>query len=319
MRHNNFASPKGRVESLLTDLIRAHAKVNLHLEVLNRRDDGYHNIFSLMASVALHDLLKLEDANLRDSKHAVDIAVAVKNGGGTHGSVTDAIPAQENLIARAATLYLEQARMNGTLVFSVEKNIPAGAGLGGGSSDAAAALKLLNDRAGKFTEEALGEIGSKIGADVPYCLRGGFALCRGIGEIVMPVPGALKSWVVIVNDGIHVDTASAYRSLKRGAEPDAGREKAIGAVTKRIVAAVSRGAAAELNGLAVNDFEGPVFRQHPKIGRIKERLLGLDAEFAAMTGSGSSVIGLFAKQEDAERARAKLADDYREVIITRFI
>jgi 4-diphosphocytidyl-2-C-methyl-D-erythritol kinase len=303
----------------LTYSIRAHAKVNLHLEVLNRRDDGYHNIFSLMASVALHDLLKLEDANLRESKHAVDIAVAVRNGGGTHGSVTDAIPAQENLIARAATLYLERAHMNGTLVFSVEKNIPAGAGLGGGSSDAAAALKLLNGMTARFPEDQLAEIGSKIGADVPYCLKGGFALCRGIGDIVMPVPGTLKSWVVIVNNGIHVDTASAYRSLKRGAEEDAGREKAIGAMTKRIVAALSRGAAAELRELAVNDFEGPVFRQHPEIGRIKERLLGLDADVSLMTGSGSTVVGLFSKEETAERARVKLADDYRDVIITRFI
>jgi 4-diphosphocytidyl-2-C-methyl-D-erythritol kinase len=310
---------KDEYRALVADSIRAHAKVNLHLEVLNRRDDGYHNIFSLMASVALHDLLKLEDANLRDSEGVVDIAVAVRNGGGKHGSVTDAIPAQENLIARAATLYLERARKNGTVAFSIEKNIPAGAGLGGGSSDAAAALNLLNGRERAFPENELAGIGAAIGADVPYCLKGGFALCRGIGEIVMPVPGPLKAWVVLVNDGIHVDTASAYRSLKREAGLEAGSEQAIAATIKRIVAALSRGAAAELRGLAVNDFEGPVFRQHPEIGRIRERLLELDADVAVMTGSGSSVIGLFSEKETAERARARLADDYREVIITRFI
>ena len=108
--------------------------------------------------------------------------------------MTDAIPAHENLIARAATLYFERAGMNGRRwIFSVEKNIPAGAGLGGGSSDAAAALKLLNGRSEKFTDDELAEIGSKIGADVPYCLTWRFcASCRGIGEIVMPVPGTLQ-------------------------------------------------------------------------------------------------------------------------------
>lgn len=310
---------KDEYRVLLAYSIRAHAKVNLHLEVLNRRDDGYHNIFSLMASVALHDLLKLEDAHLRDSKGAVDIAVAVRNNGGTHAGVTDSIPAHENLIARAATLYLERNGMNGSLEFSVEKNIPAGAGLGGGSSDAAAALKLVNDRAKKLTGDRLAEIGSKIGADVPYCLTGGFALCRGIGEIVMPVPGGLKSWVVIVNDGIHVDTGAAYRSLERGPETDRGREAAIAAATKRIVSVLSRGSAAELAGLAVNDFEGPVIGRHPEIGRIKERLLGLGADFSIMTGSGSTVLGLFPDREAAERARAGLAGDYREVIVTRFV
>jgi 4-diphosphocytidyl-2-C-methyl-D-erythritol kinase len=272
-----------------------------------------------MASVALHDLLKLEDTHLRESKDAVDIAVAVRNNGGTHGSVTDAIPAHENLIARAATLYLERTGMNGAVEFSVQKNIPAGAGLGGGSSDAAAALKLLNGRSKKLPGSALAEIGSKIGADVPYCLTGGFALCRGIGEIVMQVPGTLKSWVVIVNNGIHIDTASAYRSLERGTEADAAREAAITAVTKRIVAVLSGGSAADLKGLAVNDFEGPVIKLHPEIGRIKKRLLELDADFSIMTGSGSTVIGLFPGREAAERARASLAEDYREVIVTRFV
>ncbi len=166
----------------MTDSIRAHAKVNLHLEVLNRRDDGYHNIFSLMASVALHDLLKLEESSARELSGGIDIAVAVKNNGGIHGSVIDSIPAHENLIARAATLYYERAGMNGKAVFSIEKNIPAGAGLGGGSSDAAAALKLLNGRLGKFRDDELAEMGSKIGADIPYCLHGGFAIGRGIGE-----------------------------------------------------------------------------------------------------------------------------------------
>ncbi len=303
----------------MTDSIRAHAKVNLHLEVLNRRDDGYHNIFSLMASVALHDLLKLEDSSAREVSGGIDIAIAIKNGGGTHGSLIDSIPAHENLIARASTLYYERAGLNGKAIFSIEKNIPSGAGLGGGSSDAAAALKLFNGRFGRYRDDELAKIGSSIGADVPYCLHGGFAICRGIGELVMPVPGKLQAWVLIVNDGIHVDTGSAYRSLKRGAEVDAGRDAETSKAIRRLAGALSSGSLDALKEAAVNDFEAPVFRQYPKIGRFKEELYGMGADFAVMTGSGSSVIGLFQKKETAEQARSKMAGTCNEVILTRFV
>ncbi len=303
----------------MTDSIRAHAKVNLHLEVLNRRDDGYHNIFSLMASVALHDLLKLEESTVRELSGGIDIAIAVRNGGGIHGSVTDSIPAHENLIARASTLYLERAGMNGTASFTIEKNIPSGAGLGGGSSDAAAALKLFNGRFAKFRDDELAEIGSKIGADVPYCLQGGFAIGRGIGELIMPVPGKLPPWVIIINDGIHVDTGTAYRSLKRGPEIDPGREAETGKTIRRLTGALSKGSLEDLKETAKNDFEGPVFRLYPGTCRIKEDLYRRGAGFAIMTGSGSSVIGVFAEKETAERARSRMTGTYREVILTRFI
>jgi len=272
-----------------------------------------------MASVALHDLLKLEESTVRELSGGIDIAVAVRGAGGTHGSVIDAIPAHENLIARAATLYCERAGLNGTAVYSVVKNIPAGAGLGGGSSDAAAALKLINGRLGRFTDEGLADIGVKIGADVPYCLHGGVAICRGIGEIIMPVPGTLKSWVLIINDGIHVDTGPAYRSLKRGAEIDPAREAEVGKTIRRLTMALSSGSLEALKETAKNDFEAPVFGRHPEIGHIKEALYGCGAGFAIMTGSGSSVVGLFAEKDAAERAQARLGKKYREVILTRFV
>jgi 4-diphosphocytidyl-2-C-methyl-D-erythritol kinase len=303
----------------LANSIRAHAKINLHLEVLNRRDDGYHNIFSLMASVALFDLLKLDDIKVHKSTGSVDIAVAVRSNGGSHAGVIDSIPPHENLIAKAATLYLEQLGMNGTAAFSIRKDIPSGAGLGGGSSDAAAALKLLNGSLNAYQEEGLAEIGSKIGADVPYCLRGGFAICRGIGEIVMPVPGALRCWVLIVNDGIHVDTGSAYKALKRSADTGRDSEAAIGKTTRLIAGALAGKSIEALKSIAKNDFEEPAFRQYPGIAEMKERLYGQEADFAIMTGSGSSVVGLFSTKEKAEKAKSKLAKHYKEVIITKFV
>jgi len=272
-----------------------------------------------MASVALYDLLKLEESSAREITGGIDIAIAVKNGGGLYGSLTDSIPAHENLIARAATLYYERAGMNGRAVFSVEKNIPAGAGLGGGSSDAAAALKLLNGRFGRFREDELADLGSKIGADVPYCLHGGFAIGRGIGELITPVPGKLPPWVLIINDAIHVDTGAAYRSLNRDTGADAGREAAAGRTIRRLAGALSKGSLEELKEAAVNDFETPVFRRYPRIRHIKEELYGSGAAFAIMTGSGSSVIGLFQQKESAERARSKLAGACREVLLTQFV
>lgn len=303
----------------MANSIRAHAKINLHLEVLNRRDDGYHNIFSLMASVALFDLLKLDDIKVHKSTGSVDIAVAVRSNGGSHAGVIDSIPPHENLIAKASTLYLEQLGMNGTAAFSIRKDIPSGAGLGGGSSDAAAALKLLNGSLNAYQEEGLAEIGSKIGADVPYCLRGGFAICRGIGEIVMPVPGALRCWVLIVNDGIHVDTGSAYKALKRSADTGRDSEAAIGKTTRLIAGALAGKSIEALKSIAKNDFEEPAFRQYPGIAEMKERLYGQEADFAIMTGSGSSVVGLFSTKEKAEKAKSKLAKHYKEVIITKFV
>jgi 4-diphosphocytidyl-2-C-methyl-D-erythritol kinase len=272
-----------------------------------------------MASVALYDLLKLDDMTVHKSTGSVDIAIAVQNKGGSHGSVIDSIPAHENLIAKASTLYLERMGMNGKATFSIRKDIPSGAGLGGGSSDAASALKLLNGRLHACPEEGLAEIGSKIGADVPYCLRGGFALCKGIGEIVMPVPGTLPCWVLIVNDGIHVDTGSAYKALKRSADIDRDREAATGKTTKLFVNALVNKSIEELKSVAKNDFETPVFRQHPRIAEIKDRLYGQKADFAIMTGSGSSVVGLFSTKEIAEQAKSKLSRVYKEVIVTRFV
>ncbi|OHD66670.1 MAG: 4-(cytidine 5'-diphospho)-2-C-methyl-D-erythritol kinase [Spirochaetes bacterium RBG_13_51_14] len=303
----------------MAESIKAYAKINLHLEVLNRRDDGYHNIFSLMASVALHDLLKLEDISVRGSAGGIDIAVAVTNKGGSYGHVTDSIPAHENLIAKASTLYLERIGMNGTAAFSIKKNIPSGAGLGGGSSDAAAALKLFNGMFKKFNEFELAEIGSKIGADVPYCLRGGFAICRGKGEIVLPVPGKLPYWVLVVNDGIHIDTDKAYQALRRSGDIDRDQEAGIGKSTRLFAQALASGSIEVLKTAAVNDFEAPVFLQHPAIGQLKEMLYRHHADYAIMTGSGSSVIGLFSTKDKAVKAQTKLKEKYDEVILTRFV
>lgn len=301
----------------MASTIKAHAKINLHLEVLNRRDDGYHNIFSLMASVAFHDLLKLEKIDVYTSSED-KISVTILNKGGSHSSILDAIPTSENLVARAATVYLEHAGMAGSVVFSIRKDIPSGAGLGGGSSDAAAALKLLNQKLSVFTQTELLGIGSIIGADVPFCLQGGFAVCRGIGDIIHLLTGHLPYWVMIVNCGIHSDTGLAYRALQRSTEPSQD-EPQIEKKTEQFESAVALGSIAGIIATMKNDFETPVFSQYPEIGVVKQQVINLGADYAVMTGSGSSIVGLFATKRKAREARLLLEQKYPGVIITRFL
>lgn len=286
--------------------------------MLNLRTDGYHNIFSLMANVALHDLLKLESIDVFNSQKG-DVQVTIGSGNGSHKALIDSIPVQNNLIARAATAYLVKRGLRGDVAFSIEKNIPAGAGLAGGSSDAAAALRLLNEELSGFTAGELTALGSEIGADVPYCLQGGFAICRGTGEIVVPVPGNFPYWVLIINDGIHIDTGSAYKALSRSGGTDSASETAIGRRTRQIVDAISKGSIETLRQMAVNDFEQPVFAQHPSIERLKDRLYDLGADFSALTGSGSSMIGVFMKEDKAVEVHAKLRGVHKEVILTKFL
>lgn len=300
----------------MANTIKAHAKVNLHLEVLNRRDDGYHNIFSLMAGVELHDLLKLEDVKVKTSGEHSDVILRAQ--GGSHREVMDAIPAQRNIITKAATRYFSKAGMTGLAVFSIEKNIPAGAGLGGGSSDAAAALRLMNDHFSLFTLEELMQMGRDIGADVPFCLQGGIAVCRGIGDQIQPLPGTLGYQVLIINNGIHIDSGSAYVELNRSEYRLEAMEENILHRTGRIQEAVAAGSIEGIKPMLVNDFEGPVFSRYPEIAEIKRTLYRCGADFAIMTGSGSSVIALFAGSEAAETARSGLAGKYRNVIHTRF-
>ena len=271
-----------------------------------------------MANVALHDLLKLESLDVFNSQMG-DVQVTIGSEKGSHKALIDSIPVRDNLIARAATAYLVKMGLRGDVAFSIEKNIPAGAGLAGGSSDAAAALRLMNEKLTGFTPGELMALGSEVGADVPYCLQGGLAICRGKGDIVEPVTGNFPYWVLIINDGIHIDTGSAYKALSRSGGTDSARETAIGRRTRQIVDAVSKGSIETLRQIAVNDFEQPVFVQHPSIGRLKDRLYDLGADFSGLTGSGSSMIGVFIKEDKAVEVHAKLRKAHKEVILTNFL
>ncbi len=279
----------------------ACAKINLHLEVLNKRDDGYHNIFSLMVSADECDLLQLEELENNRGNDIVNIRILPK--GGTHEWLMSTVPLHENLIARAIKAYFAKAGIGGSVVIGVQKNIPAGAGLGGGSSDAAATLRLINSHLHYFSDDELMKLASTIGADVPYCLVGGYALCEGIGEIVVQLEGILQYWVLIVHKNLHISTRKAYEALGRNTR---GTYSSIEIENKKKLfkEGFIKGDIGIFKDVLKNDFEEFAFHMYPELQSYKMQLKSRGADYAAMTGSGSSIVGIF-KDYDAMRKAEK--------------
>ena len=267
-----------------------------------------------MAKIGLHDLLKLESV-VENAKEKS--TVAISNGGGLSSKVLDAIVLEDNTITKAVVKYLVSVDKPGHVNFNLVKNIPAGAGLGGGSSNAAASLELLHQIYRIMNKEELNELGKEIGADVPFCLQGGFSICEGIGEIITPINCKLNHSVVIINNGIHVDTGDAYRSLKRTSGNN-DSEKYLNK-KKRFLSAFENNDFNSIKDLLVNDFENPVCEKYPDILNIKSSLYDHGAEFALMTGSGSTVFGLFLNNNDALTAENDLKKKYKFVIKTQFV
>jgi len=295
---------------------KAYAKVNLHLEVLNRRHDGYHNIFSLMASVGVFDLLQLRNITL--SRAGTAISVDVIPAGGAFGELMHEIPPEDNLIRKAAVAYLNGINRSADVVISVEKNIPAGAGLGGGSSDAAAVLRLLNGYFKEKSEKELLNIAATIGADVPFCLTGGFAFCEGIGDRIEGFNAGLNHWVVIACSDVRVDTAEAYRSLNRSRRRRE-RDSLLEEKRERMRAGVQSGDLRSLRSLMRNDFEEMICSRYPAIRKARELILACNPDFAVMTGSGSGVVGLFHERTLAEQAERRLREESHTVFFTKFL
>jgi 4-diphosphocytidyl-2-C-methyl-D-erythritol kinase len=273
--------------------LRASAKINLDLRIGVRRSDGYHDLQTVLQTLDLHDRVTIE---ARRGPFALDGDAAL-------------MPLDEsNLVWRAASALWRAAGKPGEprgVRVRVVKRIPSRAGLGGGSSDAAAALVGLS-RVWRLRLSA-GEIMSvaaTVGSDVPFFLIGGTAIAVGRGERVYPLVNRPRRHVVLVLPEFGVSTADAYRWLadQRNQDPGPGTLDP---------------APRTLHPAGSNDLEGPVERQHPAIGAIRRRLSKAGAELARMSGSGSAVFGLFSAQRAARAAAAGLARDGHRVVLTR--
>ncbi len=264
----------------------APAKLNLHLEVGERRPDGFHGIRSLFQAISLGDSL--------------EIVVNGREGVSIEGDF--GFPAEENIIYRACLRFFEAAGVAFGVSVRVAKRIPMGGGLGGGSSDAAAALRCLNELSGQpLAPDALSSVAEGLGSDVPFFLGGPCAWVEGRGERLSPVEARGDLRCVVVEPGFSVGTAWAYAALDGSRSGSAAIASTLG------MEDASRSYAEDPRSWPFfNSFEEVVFRDKPELRRIKDALLGEGALAAGMSGSGSSMYGIFMDGEDFERAEARL-------------
>jgi len=272
----------------------AFAKINLCLHVLGRRPDGYHELRTIFQAISLHDTLEL---SLSDSP------------GITLETNDSALPlGRENLVYRALEAIGGEIGFRGGVHARLEKRIPVARGLGGGSSDAAAALiGMLRLTKKRVPLERLMEIGASLGADVPFFLFGGRALATNRGDEIYPLTDAPKRSILVISpQGIGVSTKDAYQWVS---EELTNRPKPPN-IWGFCALCWSR------PGSVSNDFEGAVFSRHPRLGEIRAGLLKRGAADAALAGSGSAVFGVFRNPAQARRAARAFPEDSVFVVET---
>lgn len=264
-------------------MLSAAAKVNLALEILGRRPDGYHELATVMQTVDLSDRLVLEEAD------GLDLVAT------TPGIPTD----RTNLAWRAAEALREASGVGRGARITLDKRIPVAAGLGGGSADAAAVLLGLDRLWGlRWPRQRLAEVAATLGMDVPFFLRGGAALATGRGEALTPLAGGRLA-LVLVNPQFPVRTAEAYARVTPAMYSDGSR-------ARQMVEALGRGRAELVAASLYNGLEAAVRPVYPEIERLKAALLAAGALGAAMSGSGPTVFGIARSFEHARQVRARL-------------
>ena len=277
--------------------IQAFAKLNLTLDILGKREDGYHDLRMVMQSITLADTLTLEENRGEGLRVSANLRF---------------LPTGEKNLAAAAALRFWEAlgREPENLDIRIEKRIPVCAGMAGGSSDAAAVLRALNQRAGEpFAPKELARLGERVGSDVPYCVLGGTALAEGRGEVLTPLPPLPRCWVVACKPDFPISTPELFAQadrVKLRRRPD----------TAGLVAALEAG---DLGGVArrmYNVFEDVLpARLYTRVAEIKNVLIQCGALGANMSGSGPTAFGLFDRLEAAQEARACLAQRYRDTFL----
>ena len=269
--------------------ISAYAKINLRLDILGKRADGFHELRTIFQTISLHDELRL--------RNSTQTGISLKIQGNESLSKE---PSRENLVYRAVDAVRRELKICGGVEIELKKAIPAGRGLGGGSSDAAAALLgTLRLARRKLPAARLMEIAASLGADVPFFLLGGRALGLNKGDEIYPLHDISKQHLLVVSPKeIQVPTPDAYRWLK--AKPLRLTKLA---ANHKLFEFCALCWSAQGSGLS-NDFERPVFRRYPRLDRIKRELLQRGAAEASLAGSGSAVFGVFPSPALARRAAA---------------
>ena len=261
---------------------RSYAKLNLFLEVVSRRPDGYHDIETVFQTVELYDELTF----------APD-----RDGIVLEGIPVDVPPGQENIVLRAAKQLADRYAVGQGVRIALDKRIPVAAGLAGGSGNAAATLIALNELWGLGLDGvALHALGLELGSDVPYCLVGGTVAATGRGERLDPLPALAPTWFVLVHPRLHLSTADVFNHPKlKVPEAQYVNEKS-DAFVQCVRALRSGEALPEIH----NRLEEVVFAEHPELKAVKQRLLDAGCSAAGMSGSGPTLLGICASQAEAE-------------------
>jgi len=276
---------------------RAHAKINLYLDVLSKRRDGYHNIETVFQSVGLADELTLSERPSR-----ISLACSIPE-----------LDSDENLVFRAATLLRERSGCNLGAHIVLDKAIPIAAGLAGGSTDAAATLIALNHlwELGLSLAD-LFKLARELGSDVPYCLIGGTVAATGRGEHLIPITPLPTTWFVLLHPKVTVSTARIYGSPKLALSP----EKPFAAKTpsfRKALRALDRG---DLGHVLFNRMDEPVFAAQPHLALAKQRLLDEGCIAAAMSGSGATLFGVCESRKHANKVAEAFTDHSTSVVPT---
>lgn len=279
--------------------VKAYAKLNLTLDILRKREDGYHDLQMVMQSIGLSD----------------DLVIQPADGVGAMSTNLSYLPTDgRNLAQLAAAAFRETTGLGGEVDIAIEKNIPVCAGMGGGSSDAAAVLRAMNEMTGAgLSLVELAKIGERVGSDVPYCVLGGTALAEGRGEILTPLPALPHCYVAVCKPSFPVSTPQLFSRVdvkKIVRRPD----------TAGLMEALEAG---DLTGVArrmYNVFEDVMEpRRRGEIDSIKAAMIDCGALGASMSGSGPTVFGLFEEKSSAEAACIRLSELYKNVFLSETV
>jgi len=261
---------------------KAYAKINLGLDVIRRREDGYHELKMIMQTINLYDQIRL---TIQDKP------------GITMTSNLSSLPCNDsNLAVKAARLMIDTYHIEKGVSIELNKHIPIAAGMAGGSADAAAVLKGMNElfKLGASTED-LKKLGVTLGADIPYCIIEGTALSEGIGEVLTPLPPIPPCHILVVKPNISVSTKFVYQNLKI-------TEQTIHPDIDGIVQSIAKQDLLGIVNRLDNVLESVTVPKYPKVTEIKQLMLELGALGSLMSGSGPTVFGIFERHSDAKRA-----------------
>jgi 4-diphosphocytidyl-2-C-methyl-D-erythritol kinase len=258
--------------------INANCKINIGLDVLRKREDGYHDLSTVMIPVSgLHDVVEVEPIE-GDKAEFLSLGLKI--------DCAD----EDNICVKAHRLMQERYKIGGVRI-TLDKRVPFGAGLGGGSADGTVVILAINEIFNlALSEQELIDIAAQLGSDTAFFVRNTPQLCEGRGEVMTPIslPQLEGKWIVLIKPDEGVSTREAYAGVKP-AIPDSP-------LTERLSAPIE-----QWQGSVKNDFEESVFASHPRLARIKQSLLDAGATYAAMSGSGSTIYGIFAEREKAMR------------------